>query len=136
LSQLHHGLTVTGPLVNDKIAFTQSFEYRFHRTPVSSRPQLQRDMKLEGLNSFSQLDSNLTERQSLTASFALHPLKFNHLRLNTFTSQTSTPDLYQRGYIALPQHRYATGPDSLLLSQFSYRRLRDLRFTRMKPLGS
>jgi endonuclease/exonuclease/phosphatase family metal-dependent hydrolase len=33
--------------------------------------------------------SNLTERQSLTASVALHPQKFNHLRLNTFTSQTS-----------------------------------------------
>jgi hypothetical protein len=104
-------LTVTGPLAKDKIAFTQSFEYRFHRTPVSSLPQLQRDMKLEGLNSFSQLDVNLTERQSLTASFALYPKKFNYLGLDAFTSQTSTPDLHQRGYMASIQHRYATGSD-------------------------
>ncbi len=115
-------ITITGPLKKDKIAFTQSFEYRFIRTPVSSLPQLQRDMKLEGYNSFSQLDVNLTERQSLTATFALYPQKLNYLGLNTFTPQPSTPDLHQRGYMASLQHRYTTGPDSLLVSQFSYKR--------------
>src|SRR4051812_11442323 len=115
-------LTVTGPLVRNKIAFTQSFEYRFLRIPVSSLPPLERDMKLEGFNSFSQVDVNLTERQSLTASFALYPQKLNYLGLNTFTPQTSTPDLHQRGYMASVQHRYVTGADSLLVSQFSYKR--------------
>jgi hypothetical protein len=74
-------VTVTGPLVKNKIAFTQSFEYRFIRTPVESLPQLQRDMKLEGLNSFSQLDVTLNQRQSLTASFALYPQKLNYVGL-------------------------------------------------------
>jgi hypothetical protein len=115
-------LTVTGPLWKNKIAFTESFEYRFLRVPVSSLPQLQRDTKLEGFNSFSQVDVNLTQRQSLTASFALYPQKFNYFGLNTFTPQASTPDLHQRGYMASLQHRYAIGPDSLLLSQFSYKR--------------
>ena len=94
-------LTITGPLVKDKIAFTESFEYRFVRVPVSSLPQLQRDIKLEGFNSFSQLDVNLTQRQSFTVSFALNPQKFDYLGLNTFTPQTSTPDLHQRGYMAI-----------------------------------
>src|SRR5439155_20434490 len=49
-------MTVTGPIVKNKIAVTQSFEYRFIRTPVESRPQLQRHMKFEGLNSFTQVD--------------------------------------------------------------------------------
>ena len=115
-------ITVTGPIVKDKIAFTESFEYRFLRIPVSSLPQLQRDMKLEGFNSFSQMDVYLTERQSLTASLALYPQKFNYLGLNTFAPQPSTPDLHQRGYMASIQHRYTTGPDSLLVSQFSYKR--------------
>jgi outer membrane receptor protein involved in Fe transport len=114
-------MTMTGPLVKNKIAFTQSFEYRFIRIPVSSLPQLQRDMKLEGFNSYSQLDVNLTERQSLTASFALYPQKYNYLGLNTFTPQASTPDLHQRGYMASVQHRYTTGADALLVSQFSYK---------------
>ena len=115
-------MTVTGPLVKNKIAFTQSFEYRFIRTPVSSLPQLQRDMKFEGFNSFSQVDATLTERQSLTASFALYPQKLNYLGLNTFTPQASTPDLHQRGYMGSVQHRYAMDAETLLVSQFSYKR--------------
>src|SRR5437763_841082 len=115
-------LTVTEPVIKNKIAFTQSLEYRFLRIPISSLPPLERDMKLEGFNSFSQVDANLTERQSLTVSFALYPQKLKYLGLNTFTPQSSTPDLHQRGYMAPVQHRYVTGADSLLVSQFSYKR--------------
>jgi hypothetical protein len=114
--------TATGPIVKRKIAFTESFEYRFVRIPINSLPPLERDMKLEGFNSFSQMDVNLTQRQSLTASFALYPQKYNYLGLNTFTPQVSTPNLHQRGYMAAVQHRYQTGDDSLLVSQFSYKR--------------
>jgi hypothetical protein len=114
--------TVTGPLIKKKIAFTQSFEYRFIRTPVDSLPQLQRDTKLEGFNSFSQVDATLSERQSLTISFALYPQKLNYLGLNTFTPQPSTPDFHQRGDMASIQHRYTLGADALLVSQFSYKR--------------
>jgi len=114
-------LTLTGPILKNKIAFTQSFEYRFIRTPVESLPPLQRDMKLESFNSFSQMDAYLTARQSLTASFALYPQKLNYLGLNTFVPQPSTPDLHQRGYMASIQHRYATGSSSMLVSQFSYK---------------
>lgn len=114
-------MTLTGPIVKKKIAFTQSFEYRFIRTPVSSLPQLQRDMQLEGFNSFSQLDVMLTQRQSLTATFALYPQKLNYLGLNTFHPQPSTPDLHQRGYMGSIQHRYTASANALLVSQFSYK---------------
>ena len=115
-------MTVTGPLVKNKIAFTQSIEYRFIRTPISSLPQLERDIKLEGFNSFTQVDANLSARQSLTASFMLYPQKINYLGLNTFTPQPSTPDLHQRGYMASIQHRDAIGPNALLVSQVSVKR--------------
>jgi hypothetical protein len=113
--------TVTGPIVKNKIAFTQSFEYRFIRTPVSSLPQLERDQKLEGFNSYTQVDANLTARQSLTASFALYPQKLNYLGLNTFNPQPSTPDFHQRGYMASLQHRYTLSPSSVLTSEVSHK---------------
>ena len=115
-------ITLTGPLVKNKVAFTQSIEYRFVRTPVESLPALQRDMKFESVNSFSQVDVNLTPRQTMTASFDLYPQKINYLGLNTFVPQPSTPDLHQRGYMASIQHRYTLGADSILVSQFSYKR--------------
>ncbi|HSL02505.1 MAG TPA: carboxypeptidase-like regulatory domain-containing protein, partial [Nitrospiraceae bacterium] len=114
--------TITGPLVKDKIAFTESFEYRFIRTPVESLPQLQRDMKFEGFTWFNQVDANLSSRQTMTASFMLNPQKLNYLGLNTFTPQPSTPDLHQRGEMAAVQHRFAISSDSLLVSQFSFKR--------------
>jgi hypothetical protein len=44
-------MTFTGPIVKDRIAVTQSFEYRFVRTPVNSLPPLARDTKLESFDS-------------------------------------------------------------------------------------
>jgi hypothetical protein len=116
-------LTVTGPLLKDKLAFTQSLEYRYVRTGISTQPPLQRDTKLETFNSFTQLDWIISSKQSATASFAVYPQKLDYLGLNTFTPQSATPDLHQRDYMASMQHRWVTGSDSMLISQFSYKRL-------------
>jgi TonB dependent receptor-like, beta-barrel/Carboxypeptidase regulatory-like domain len=115
-------LTFTGPLLKNRIAITQSFEYRFVRTPVNSLPPLERDTKLESFDSYTQLDVVLTPKQTATASFALYPQKLDYLGLNTFTTQASTPDFHQRGFHTYLQHRYVVGTDGLLTSQFSYKR--------------
>jgi hypothetical protein len=114
--------TITGPLIKNKVAFTESFEYRFVRTPVESLPPLERDIKFEGFTWFNQFDVNLDSRQSMTVNFTLYPQKLNYLGLNTFAPQPSTPDLHQRGYMASLQHRYTISPESLLVSQFSHKR--------------
>src|SRR3984885_13945840 len=89
--------TITGPLIKDRLAFTQSLEYRFVRTPVESLPPLQRDTQLESLDSFSQFDLKITDRQTATLSVAVFPQKFDYLGLNTFNPQPSTTNLHQRG---------------------------------------
>jgi hypothetical protein len=53
-------MTVTGPLIKNRVAFTQSTEYRLVRTPVNSLPAFERDTTLEGVNSYTQLDLNLS----------------------------------------------------------------------------
>ena len=80
-------------------------------------------MKFEGFTWFNQMDVNLNPRQSMTVNFTLSPQKLNYLGLNTFVPQPSAPDLHQRGYMGYVQHRLALGPDSLLVSQVSYKRL-------------
>lgn len=114
-------MTFTGPLLRDRLAFTQSFEYRFVRTPVNSLPPLQRDTTLEGFDSYTQLDITNGNRQTATISMAVYPQKLDYIGLNTFTPQPSTADFRQRGYEFYVQHRYVSGPDSILTSQFSYR---------------
>jgi hypothetical protein len=115
-------MTFTGPMIKDRIAFTQSFEYRFIRTPVNSLPPLQRDMGLEGYDSYTQSDLNLIPKQTATVSLAVYPQKLQYMGLNTFTPQPSTADFHQRGYEIYGQHRYIAGTDSVLTSQLTYKR--------------
>ena len=115
-------LTFTGPILRDRIAFTQSFEYRFLRTPVNSLPPLQRDTTLQGFDSYTQSDLNLSPKQTATVSLAVYPQKLRYMGLNTFTPQPSTADFHQRGYEIYGQHRYIPGADSILISQVSYKR--------------
>jgi hypothetical protein len=114
-------MTFTGPILKDRAAFTQSFEYRFVRTPVNSLPPLQRDTKLEGFNSYTQLDLTHGATQTATVSLTIYPQKLDYMGLNTFTPQASTTDFRQRGYEVYEQHRYMTGDESVLISQFSYK---------------
>ena len=113
---------LTGPIVKDRLAFTQSFEYRFVRTPVESLPPLQRDIKLESFDSFSQLDLKINDKQTATFSVAVFPEKLDYFGLNTFEPQPSTPDLHRRGYQVSAQHRYVADSGGLLSSQVSYER--------------
>jgi hypothetical protein len=113
--------TFTGPILSDRLAFTQSVEYRFLRTPVNSLPPLQRDTKLEGFDSYSQLDINAGAKQTATVSVTIYPQKLDYMGLNTFTPQPSTSDFRQRGHEVYAQDRYVTGPESMLISQFSYK---------------
>ena len=81
--------TCTGPVWGDHIAFTQSLEYRFVRTPVNSLPPFLRDTTLQSFNSFTQMDFNLTSKQTGTFSVVVYPQKLQYLGLNTFTPQPS-----------------------------------------------
>jgi hypothetical protein len=114
--------TFTGPVLKDRIAITQSFEYRYVRTPVNSLPPAERDTKLESFDSYTQIDFTFSPKQTATASIALYPQKLDYLGLNTFTPQPSTPDFHQRGYQFNAQHRYLIGKEGVLSSQFSYKR--------------
>ncbi len=114
-------MTFSGPLFKDRVAITQSLEYRFVETPVNSLPALHRDTKLEGFNSYTQADVLINSKQTATLSLNVYPQKLDYMGLNTFTPQQSTIDFRQRGYQIYGQHRLLTGTDSALISQFSYK---------------
>jgi hypothetical protein len=115
-------ITFSGPIVKDRVAFTQSVEYRYERDPVDSLPPLQSYNRSENFNSHTQFDVNISQKQTASASFAIFPQRLDYYGLNTFTPQPSTPDLNERGYQGYLQHRYVTDSGDLLTSQVSFRR--------------
>src|SRR5258708_2537188 len=57
-------MTFTSPLVKGRVAVTQSFEYRFVRTPVNSLPALQPNTKLHIFDPSTQVLFTITPEQS------------------------------------------------------------------------
>lgn len=115
-------ITLSAPIWKDQIAFTESVEYRYERDPITSLPFLQRDTRMESFDSYTQVDLNISQKQTATISFAVFPQKLDYFGLNTFTQQASTPDVHERGYQAYVQHRYITNSGDLLTSQVSFRK--------------
>jgi hypothetical protein len=116
-------LTITTPVVRGRVALTQSFEYRFVRTPVDTLPPLKRDTELESFDSFTQVDLNLSERQNASVTVAFYPQKLNYLGLNTFTPQEATPDLRQRGHFLAFSDKWVSPSGALFASQVSFKTL-------------
>jgi len=115
-------ITLSAPIIKDRVAVTESVEYRYERDPVNSLPPLQSDTRRESFDSYTQIDMNISQKQTATASFAIFPQKLDFYGLNTFTPQASTPNLHERGYQAYLQHRYFTSSGDLLTSQVSFRK--------------
>jgi len=114
-------MSFTGPLIRGRIALTQSFEYRYVRTPIETLPPLERDTEVESFDSYTQLDLSLTERQNASITLSFYPQKLNYLGLNTFTPQPATPDLRQRGHFLSFAHRLVSHSGALLSSQVSFK---------------
>ncbi|HJX92520.1 MAG TPA: carboxypeptidase regulatory-like domain-containing protein, partial [Pyrinomonadaceae bacterium] len=109
----------SGPLLNDKLKFFQSFEYRFVRTPIESLPPLKRDTGLESFDSLTQLDWDIDDQNHLTTTLSLFPQKLSFVGLNTFNPQEVTPDFKQRGFLLSVNERRVINSKSMLESTFS-----------------
>jgi hypothetical protein len=64
-------MTFSGPIVKDRLSFTESLEYRYERDQVYSLPPLQNDTRTETFDSCTQLDMNISPKQTATAWFAI-----------------------------------------------------------------
>jgi hypothetical protein len=114
-------LAFGGPLIRDRLLFSQSFQYRFIRTPVPGLPPLQRDQRLESFDSFTRLDANLSEHHQLEATFALYPRKLDFINLNTFNPMEVAANMHQRGYQMGFQETAVPDSSSVLQTTFTYR---------------
>ena len=96
-------LTLSTPVINGRVAITQSLEYRYVRTEVTGTglPPLQRDTGLESFDSFTRLDLKINDRHTAAFNLSFYPQKLEFVGLNTFTPQPATPDLHQRGLHAV-----------------------------------
>jgi len=90
-------VTLSGPVIRNRLYFLQSFEYRFSRTQVPGLVAPHDHSSLEGANSFSQLDLTVNKSNRLKFVAAFFPQRLRFLGLNIFNPQETTRNTKQRG---------------------------------------
>jgi hypothetical protein len=102
-------LGFSGPLVGQKLYFSQSGEYRLNKTPVFTQPFPENETWREGWNSLVQLDYLPSATRSTTATVHLVPQKVKHAQLSFYTPRPATPDIRSREFQASVTDRAALG---------------------------
>ena len=114
-------LTFSGPLVQKRLFYLQSFEYRFRRDVVPSLTKPNNNTTVEAFNAFSQLDWNINTNNSLKFNFAIFPSKIRNLNLDTFNPPDASQNYKQRGILVSVSEQSVFKDASFLSSEISYK---------------
>jgi hypothetical protein len=114
-------VTLSGPVIRDRLLFLQSFEYRFSRIYVPSLAIGHDSSTSENVNSFTQLDLIANKNNRFKFIAAIFDQKAHYLGLNTFNPQEATPNLKQNGNLFSVSEQAIFGDASFLNSSLSYR---------------
>lgn len=115
-------VAIGGPLKKGTVHLAQSLRYRLVKTKVPARPEIENDSRLQSVDSFTQIDANLTTRHHLTATASLFPRRIDLINLDTFTPRETTFDLRQRGFNLAVSERAILSPAALLETTAAFKR--------------
>jgi len=121
IDSLRPRVTLSGPVMRDKLLFLQSFEYRFSRIYVPSLAAGQDNSASESFNSFTQIDLIANKNNRFKMIAAIFPQKVRYHGLNTFNPQEATSNLKQHGNLFTISEQAIFGDASFLNSSLSYR---------------
>ena len=125
-------LSISGPLVLDRLFVSQDMQFRYVATPVKSLPD-EPETDLRSFDSFTRVDSILSARHSLGGGLILFPRELRRVSMNTFRPPSASPDFEQTGWTAGVVDRFAFVPEIVVESALAIRRFeidiysRDLR---------
>ena len=125
-------LNFEGPLIPDKLYFSEGFEYAMRKTEVYELPFPDNQKKQEGINSFAQLDWVASDRQLVTATVHVAPQRLQWVNIDYFNPEPTAPDAGTHNYTSTVADRWTLG-GGLLENTFSLTRF-DARVWGQGPL--
>jgi hypothetical protein len=93
-------LNAEGPLIRNKLFFSEGLEYEVRKVQVHTLPFPDDQKKNEGVNSFFQVDWIKSEKQLVTATIHIAPQKIDYADLDYFNPEPTTPDAATHNYTA------------------------------------
>ena len=114
-------LTFNGPLIKDKLYFSEGVEYDLVKRPVRTLPFPFNETKSESVNSFTQFDYILSPVHTLTGTFHVAPRRMSFVGLEFFNPQEVTPTFDAHDYTGTLIDRLTVG-NNLLESTLAIKR--------------
>ena len=106
-------LVFNGPLIKDKLYFSEGVEYDLVKRPVRTLPFPVNETKNESVNSFTQLDYILSPTHTLTGTFHVAPRHMSFVGLEFFNPREVTPTLHAHDYTGTLIDRLTIGSNLL-----------------------
>lgn len=109
LKDMSPRLNFSGPLIANRLYFSEGSEYLLFKEPVRTLPFPNNETTSKAINSFTQMDAVVSATQTLTASFHYAPHSLRYASLNFFNPQPVTPNTDFHESTATILHRISFG---------------------------
>jgi len=114
-------ITFNGPLIANKLFFSEGLEYDLQKRPDRTLPFGSNESKQESINSFTQFDYIVSPLNTLTGTFHFAPRQIEFVNLNFFNPQPVTPTFRAHDYTGTVIDRWTLG-NNLLESTLAVKR--------------
>jgi carboxypeptidase family protein/TonB-dependent receptor-like protein len=114
-------ITLNGPLIPNKLWFSQGAEYRIDKRRVLALPFPNNETVTESVNSFTQVDYVPNGTHSVTGTIHVSPRQAKFFNLDFFNQRPVTPNYRARDYTGVFSDRWTIG-ENLLESAVSIKK--------------
>ena len=111
-------LTLTGPLWQNKLNFSEYFMYDLNKQPVRGLAWPHNEIKKQGFDSFTDLHYILSPQHLVSANLKLFPMRKQFADINSLVPQTASSDYAQSGYSMGATDRYLFTSGAVLTTLF------------------
>jgi hypothetical protein len=122
LANLTPRLDFGGPIIKDKLNFSQEFTYEFRRTPVRGLSWPFNETTTRAFTSFSQLQAILSTRHVLNININVFPASIHDANIDSLVPQSASANYYRAGASAGVSDSYQFGSGALLNTIVRYTR--------------
>jgi hypothetical protein len=111
-----------GPLLKDKISFSEVFEYDVIRDPIRGLTWPRNEIKRQGFASYSTLQAILSPRHVLTLTLNVFPQRTQFANINPLLPQSASSDYDRKGESASLSDLYSFSSGALFHMALTYTR--------------
>jgi len=113
-------LSFTGPILGNKLSFSESFMYDLNKQPVRGSAWPHNEIKKQGIDSFTDLYYVSSPQNLMTANLKVFPLREQYANIDSFIQQSASSDYAQSGFSVGATDRYMFSDGGVLTTLFQY----------------